>query len=858
MNPVADSQDVADRHGHQRWDQQILLELAVPLLDSEELRAGLAHAEMDSYALLEELMAASADLILNEGISITLPFFSSVITPEASKSAREIIARARKIITRVREDRKLVALSVVALMVLAAAIIWFRLTYLLVLIVIGVCVGVSMALLANAPVTRDWVIDPIVRDRLSRRVVAPFLREQINQAVNTRKHEQICGVTSAPGLTDLSEREQVIETAAADRLSEVIGTMTAGSIAISGWHGVGKTTLLRGFCDNQLARPQALGLRVMVSAPVNYDVRDFVLHVFGQLCATVIGDPIRAKPWLRGDESRRRSGLVRLLRATALTAGTVVLAGVALLYLRQAKSPLAANVFLSLALLVLSHFMWRGAPGGLPRSHRRDKSYVWAALDALASVISLGLVVVAVYVLAQATRHPTDLVGVPNSTALAVTSGIFLLVYGLYLPSKFWEGLDNLAGRVGTWWTQTYARRYYAAHTWQVADPGDGTSLRQLRTAGPAMSTSHVGIAPGRAEMPSGMDKSEVSFQEEARRQFEHIRFLQSFTAGYSGALRLPAGSELSRTVSRQLTEQPLTLPELISQYREFARRTAQWWRREHFENGRLIVGIDEIDTIRDVQAAEHFLNDIKAIFGQPHCLYLVCISEDALGGNHHHLHGRDTRVNSAFDEVVQVGNLTFQDTREMLRRRVAAFPDPFIALCHVLSGGLPREVLRAARALVECRSNECKTLPELATALVTREISSLKRGQLRRSILELTATTDRELLGKLLDEHWPHATAESMFVAATHRMRSRHAAERNLAIELYFLATVVAAFRDDLERTLEELHHYREGKANEIDQLTQARFAFAIDCDLAFEMISRFRSQRNWSILDDPGLQEG
>jgi hypothetical protein len=49
----------------------------------------------------------------------------------------------------------------------------------------------------------------------------------------------------------------------------------------------------------------------------------------------------------------------------------------------------------------------------------------------------------------------------------------------------------------------------------------------------------------------------------------------------------------------------------------------AAWQRSAHGGHGRVVIGIDEVDKIRDGDRAEAFLNDIKAIFGTPGCLYL-------------------------------------------------------------------------------------------------------------------------------------------------------------------------------------------------------------------------------------------
>jgi len=85
--------------------------------------------------------------------------------------------------------------------------------------------------------------------------------------------------------------------------------------------------------------------------------------------------------------------------------------------------------------------------------------------------------------------------------------------------------------------------------------------------------------------------------------------------------------------------DQPDGLPALVAQFRAYSQQVAEWnWERNadrdrsqgpdgvkgHRQegNGRVIICIDEMDKIRDSDRAEQFLNNIKAIFDVPGCLY--------------------------------------------------------------------------------------------------------------------------------------------------------------------------------------------------------------------------------------------
>jgi len=68
--------------------------------------------------------------------------------------------------------------------------------------------------------------------------------------------------------------------------------MPGGSIGVSGPRGAGKTTLLQHFCSPEYAardKAPAAPIRVLLSAPVRYDPREFVLHLFASVCHGVVG-----------------------------------------------------------------------------------------------------------------------------------------------------------------------------------------------------------------------------------------------------------------------------------------------------------------------------------------------------------------------------------------------------------------------------------------------------------------------------------------------------------------------------------------------------------------------------------------
>jgi ABC-type multidrug transport system fused ATPase/permease subunit len=121
------------------------------------------------------------------------------------------------------------------------------------------------------------------------KAIRPMLRQFVNARLANRYGVELA-VDEAPGLAELEDPEFEIPTAAADRLRRLFQTMPGGSIGIAGPRGAGKTTLIRSFCSEREATTDAQPKRgFRVSAPVDYDARDFVLHMFATFCRTLGG-----------------------------------------------------------------------------------------------------------------------------------------------------------------------------------------------------------------------------------------------------------------------------------------------------------------------------------------------------------------------------------------------------------------------------------------------------------------------------------------------------------------------------------------------------------------------------------------
>lgn len=210
---------------------------------------------------------------------------------------------------------------------------------------------------------------------------------------------------------------------------------------------------------------------------------------------------------------------------------------------------------------------------------------------------------------------------------------------------------------------------------------------------------------------------------QEAERHKRSIRYLQtqSDEAAVSAGWR---SWSLSAKRATSLAEQPQTYPEIVDVLKRFLSRTALDLAKKE---RRLVIGIDELDRIEPAATARTFLNELKAVFDVPKCLFVLSVSDEALREADLAPVGRRDAFDSAIDEIVRVEPLDLATAERLLGRRVVGLPVPFTALFYCLSGGMPRDLLRTARAGISYAAPEpLRTLANLADWLVRREVDRI------------------------------------------------------------------------------------------------------------------------------------
>ncbi|EOD58676.1 tetratricopeptide repeat protein [Amycolatopsis vancoresmycina] len=153
-----------------------------------------------------------------------------------------------------------------------------------------------------------------------------------------------------------------------------------------------------------------------------------------------------------------------------------------------------------------------------------------------------------------------------------------------------------------------------------------------------------------------------------ARSERNKLRFLQSHTTEGEVSLGAPAlsGTALKRKSSVKRDDIPLNHPQLVDRFRAFLGVAAEVVRNL---DGKVLIGIDELDRISDGEGAQQFLNELKAVFNVPNCYFLVSVSEDALADFELSAMGMRTVFDSAFDTIVRVDYLTFDQAKLLLNR---------------------------------------------------------------------------------------------------------------------------------------------------------------------------------------------
>ncbi len=633
-------------------------------------------------------------------------------------------------------------------------------------------------------------------------MVSPVIREVINDRLY--HYGSRLTVRSSPGLL-ADDPLFWIDTGNSRRLLNLMAVMPSGSIGLAGPRGCGKTTLLKALCTDKLRLPRGqMPEAVLVTAPIEFASRDFLLYLFAQIC----------QQYLR--HARLRNSLLTAERQDTIQGGR----GAGLVRRHLGKATL-----LAVLCLIASPFV---AYAALPTSRQ---IVVWQWLR-----VRLAM-----------------LFGKNQTRVFTDTGQVWHFLQSLDKRLAVISVIMFLAGLI---FLLIAAKRLAS---WLLSLTVQDNETEQL-----------------------------------ARRHLRNIRFQQSYSYGWSGSLTVPM-AQVGINEAFSLAEYQQSLPDIVAAMREFLEHIATKTRP-------VIIAVDELDKVASDVTAAQFLNDLKGIFGVRHCFYLVSVSEEAL--SNFELRGFPFRdaFESAFDEVLYLRPLIYPEARRLLQRRVVGLSAAYLCLCQCLAGGLPRDLIRVARDLVETRRGTGPAaqrqigMCDVVAALVQLDIQgradaamiALRRTSTKLEI-EPMALWINQISGRLAG--W-QAARDSDSRLLTSELRAQELLELcgsypaavyhdktadtkaggdegeastvsrlglGLAGSLYYLATVIELFRDS--RTKAEFQNLDGSvadttKTRQIDYLTRARQAFTVSPMIAWKQISAFRASWSMIVLDPPGRQ--
>jgi hypothetical protein len=214
--------------------------------------------------------------------------------------------------------------------------------------------------------------DRMVEVEAARQRYTQRLRQEVTAEVRAAINDRLRTFSSTfeifddRGLRKLVDRGREVSTTATAALRSLMMSLDSGSIGLSGPRGSGKTTLMHSFAEGGSELPlhkQRRGL--VVAAPVRYDAREFVLHLYARVCARVLhpGGEAPDPPRRAVIEEARRIAMTRLLLAAGIVLAVV---GAAMLVTHRVtpKGPSeTGGLMVAVAALVLYAWLIVKIPG---------------------------------------------------------------------------------------------------------------------------------------------------------------------------------------------------------------------------------------------------------------------------------------------------------------------------------------------------------------------------------------------------------------------------------------------------------------------------------------------------------------
>jgi hypothetical protein len=650
--------------------------------------------------------------------------------------------------------------------------------------------------------------------------------------------------TTGRGLSEVVNSTNEVPTAVYHDLLQTFENLPGASIGICGPRGAGKSTLLWSICGANRKVGGREAIAVYTAAPVEYETRDFMLHIFSCVCQQVlrtkrIADD-RSMPFAEQNADDLAKPLLmqqsRVGWLLVWIGASIVLLGLFFAVLiwdpgqpdkvtRSAPEPAASQPSMQPA----------PAPAGPGTAPQAPDSL--SAPNVPAESQSLAQPAPAQAAHGAAPQDPSVSGATSQSPATLPAAG-----------KSFIDVLELKPGPLLLWGAVAMLLGLLLISLEQLS------RLREKYADGkPVPRPLQLFVRP-RRQTPPG-DPVAIKAQEHLR----DIRFQRSYSSGWSGALKIPAGFETGATLGTSLAQKQESLPELVERFRSFVELVTG-------EYSRVIIGIDELDKLKSETDAREFVNGIKAIFNIPNCFYLMSVSENAISNFERRGMPFRDEFDSAFDDIRHVDYLTLDGSRHLLGRRVLNLPEAFLCLCYVLSAGLPRDLIRVTRAMLDhAKMNPANnSMNDIADALIANEVAKKVRAieiAAREIPVEPEVTEFLRQVTRLRDFH-PRSPAlpnglfgknppkrPDLSEDEAAKVRKLTELRRELDTFLYFSVTTAEFFvRCETE------HGWKEAvRLGHVERLGEARQAFELNVGIV-----EFRLDELRQACDMPKAQRG
>jgi len=351
-----------------------------------------------------------------------------------------------------------------------------------------------------------------------------------------------------------------------------------------------------------------------------------------------------------------------------------------------------------------------------------------------------------------------------------------------------------------------------------------------------------------------GMTGETISRAADLRTRVEFTEtYTRSSQLGISGS-----GLSLSTTGGTQLARIPLNEVDVVRELYALVRSAeAGGWQ--------VVIAIDELDKMKDDDEAITFLNHIKVLFPIHNCSFIVSVSENAWARFENRGIPFSDAFDSSFDEIVHVRMLRPRESRDLLKRRNTNISDAQALLCHCLSGGLPRDLLRAIRMLARVASHqpgsaatEPPTLGEVLDVLLAEDLSE----KIAAFEIEAKADTRKDVSRANLDsvtcwsDLWPDLKKTERQLTDGRTVNDGGQAvpgpaARTLQPEFQVYMAVLHTIRQAFcpQGPLAELERHGKGFDSELielgfDRIARARRWISTDVEGAWELLDEAREK--------------